>query len=323
MKQKLMGVFAWVVMGCGAVSEARLPEPGRPFTFEEVYSEPEPELVLIDQLDHEGQTILFHESPEDGVVVTQIFPVGSADLLSRLRASREEAVTPAELWRYVTQSEAVPDPLVRDHERIASLLGRSADYLPVTALAIEVDKAIDVNSVMRQSFFPRKAGQCWQGAIAKRGYNNALCGNPGDCPQRMPAKHVCSGPGQSALIKGGDNIGIGACSTALNDVGTWRVGTYNDTEGPARLHTFPLLRLCSGTGDPFRNGSWSCASQINLNPAFFVVSDFTAATVAGAGRVSHGVANPMGTGDLLYAFVMGTAKLINQAPVGDFGFCTL
>ena len=144
--------------------DVRLPEPGRPFTEDEVYPAASPrEALWSETVEHGASTVVFSELLGGaGVMMGMTSPSAEGSPLEALSEGARYRPTPAEVWLALTgrpESE-LPALLRQDHEYFTQLDGRAAEGYQHLSFEGEERKAVVLNSLYPNNFvgFP---GKCW------------------------------------------------------------------------------------------------------------------------------------------------------------------
>ncbi len=175
-----------VLVACGGTG-GTLPDPGRPFTEEEVY--PSVTTRQIDQLRWHNETLTFYEAAPDTVMLDVEGPLLEPEVREAMNATLPWPLTPAELWLALSGQDVaeLPDVLAADHLRYVEADERpSADYQrAVVPTEVLTEKAVDPNRL----FAPVTAlpsGHCWAHSVVAPVRTLRLGGSPNS--------YACSSP---------------------------------------------------------------------------------------------------------------------------------
>lgn len=315
----LVSVVCAMAWGCGAADETRvspegsvggsteegsasrgvrLPAPGRPYEFEEVYpvERTEPSRAeLVDVIAWKSERIEFWDVGELGeptILLTRLGHVAEGDVLTLLEQQAEFTVTAAELWHVVTGKHDVPEALVRAHERTAVAEGRPVAY-----------QEFDLSSVKKVVFdfnamFPlTQANTCWAGSSTVQADVGVTRGRPQStvCTSGFPVN--LSPPGSSVRF-----VPVTSSSTCPATLGSKfgiRAGVFN---AAFNASTSPeTAQICYDSGSRF---GWQCLASVLLPVASYYVSELPAASFEQRFGVGVSSASALGT-----RLVYGAASL--------------
>ncbi len=264
---RFTGLSLLLLLACGG-SEAKLPDPGRPFTEDEVYppSDGAPsDAVLVDAIDWRSEHIEFWNTrPGDdtpGILTVQVGEMDEGEILTRLQAETDVTVTPAELWRAVTGRQDVPEALALSHARTVEIEGRPLAYQDFD-MTTE-----DKTTFVFNSMFPSQINQCWGSSHTFIAATGLIVG--------VLDSYVCSSDNPAA-VPGAQFVHFSqvnlssACTASSASTATLRVGVYKDHSQFAPQ----VGQICYDNGRA--SPSWACQNTFTVCKSCYAASNFVA-----------------------------------------------
>lgn len=267
-----------LLFACGGGSTDKttvhLPDPGRPYEFEEVYPEDneaesieatdDVDATLIDSVTWGTETIKFWDVTNEGdegstILTTMLGYESDGELVYELETRAQRQVSAAEIWREATGRTDVPEILAMDHAARVNTEGLPKEYGDFS-----VKKQIGGTTTFNfNDMFPLTiAGTCWGRSMATP---VGLSGN-------FPAVHACTSidPSSQSAMTFAQLVPVTVTSNCSPSsfFGTKRgvrAGLFNRGQNNLRGQT------CYATN---AFGQWTCGTEFMVLPNQYLVSFF-------------------------------------------------
>ena len=302
-----------LALGCGGSTSSKLPDPGRPYTIDEVYpanatpaepseadeqdDTPARDARVLGELAWQNSIILFEfieagPGEEFGIELIRSGPSAEVRALSLLDANAAYTASPAEIWLALTR-EPLPDDLAIDHQHIARDQGRpSADYqelLDPSVAPIVPPPPTDTlvqKSALQEGVFgtnnaaefrvlpARPTNHCWAHARTR----GVLVNAPNSSNLDFEA-YVCYHPAPETLVV--ENFF--SPGTAFFHYGNVPITSGSAFAGKGLTHvamsyetgtSLPVKRTCSRIG----TGAWNCSAALVTRQGDVTTSDINSST---------------------------------------------
>lgn len=297
-------VFCSMALGCGgtedrtSLDESRLPPPGRPYEFEEVYPDSEvtteTDLILVDRVRWKSETIEFWDVTGEGdeapaILTTMQGYETDGELVWEMERRAGRTVTAAEVWMAATGRTDVPALLAEDHAIRAAAVG--FDEL--------VEKQVGGTPIFSfNAMFPLTTpNTCWARSKAVAiSLNNSF-----------PTVHVCTSdnPAQKSDSTFAQFVPVGTSSNCpgLATTLSVRTGMYNRAVNISAKGQF-----CFASNQQ----AWQCGAEVTVLASQYYVTAFSSTT--STHRLAVG-ATPIPIGLTFAGAVdMAAAVLLNGVP---------
>lgn len=265
MKKLFLGALVCLACGSDDRTEVTLPEPGRPYTLEEVYPEAEARpstAELVDVIEWRSERLEFWNTgtnAEPTILVTMLGPITQGEISSLLEDQTGTPVTAAEIWREVTGRQDVPEVLARAHRASAEALGRPAAYQDFAPLVR--DKATFSFNAMF-TIPASNPGRCWEAQTLR-----VLAG-----PSRgISTSTVCSSqtPRTTTFLRSQPVSLATTCPKNLEvNVPAIKAGVFSESSASALT-----ARVCYDGGS---SAPWTCLNSVSLSEGQYYVQSYPA-----------------------------------------------